>query len=740
MSALMVLTLGLVQPGRYASADADFPSTGAAWVLPGGWETPTDRRTLRTLPDAEAVRAWEVSHADVAFGGDYGPDGNAQIDSIAYLYNQMIELNPSDKEQWLRSRAGSDSEYEKFFLHFAEDTVLAIANTTHSANTPFAGRPWIVGWTADALHAGYWLYAQPPWATDAWQHADAGGALFVLLSQPFDEISIELSQGAQNGTLLVEYPSAVDAAGLVTAWSELNVTDGTANLAQSGTLRWAPPEDWKWAALHDGTGASYGHGQFFGQPLLAAGGRAYALRISWVGGSGTAPRLDNVTLRNWMPEVEAGDPARRIVPGWDSANDADGNGYVDDTEFAQRPNLNASARMQWESRAVPLGSMWNQSSNWCSTNLFSTGVRDEIAAYHAQDWAERVIRGGYNDDLFKTVGASSYQPLSGGAIAESPYTIGSSELADAYAESLLATLTAIAEATQSSWITANISAENLFTDPVRHATLGAVNALLREDYVHASQGLTGYFGLQKAWDVSAAAQLGKKSIVMLHNKYGRARLLRNSRKSWDYDRESLLAQYYFLNIPDSTYAQFWDHSFTYGSGNTQPWVYPQAGIPRNVAYQPTSMLMQDIGVPTGEVPEGYEPVSYMVTTSSGGAYTIIGDSLDTELVHPELLPDGTVPVVPTGTFYLERAEDHPAVPGAPVEAVVARVYSKGLVAYRTDMFGGAVEFMRSRPARVELPARYRRVKRRSGKLAGCSSSLKLRGYEGAILVADARCN
>lgn len=723
-----------------AGAAADFPSTGAAWVLPGAWEMPTDRRTRRTLPDAAAVREWELANADVAFGGDYGADGNARIDSIAYLYNQKIDFNPSALEQWLRGRAGSDAAYEQNFLHFTEDTVLAIANPAHSSRTPFARRPWVVGWTADLLHAGYWLYQQPPWDVGAWEHAAAGGALFVLLSQPFDEITLDLSTGAQTGRLRIDYPSAVDADGLVSGWSELEFVDGSENLSHSGILRWTPPSDWQWAALHDGSGASYGHGQFFGQEILAGGGRAYAVRLSWVDGSGTAPRLANVSLRDWMPEVSPGDPSRRTVPGWDPANDANSDGYVDDGEFAQRPNPNASARMAWESRAVPLGRMWNESSNWCSANLFRAGLRDEIAAYHAQDWTTRDIRGGYNDDLFKTVGASNFEPLAGGAIAEHAHPVGSTDLEDAYAQRLLQTLSAIGTATGSPWITANVSAENLFTDPVRHATLEAVSALLREGYLHASQGLTGYFGLMKAWDVFAAAHRGTRSIVQVQNEYGRARLLRNKKKSWDYDREALLAQYYLVNVPGSTYVHFWDHSFQYGSGNTARWVYARSGVPKNLAYQPTSLLLHDIGAPTGGIPEGYEPMDYMVRTSSGGDYTVIGNSLDTELVHPELLPNGSVPVTPSGIFYLQRAAGHPAVPTAPLEAVLARTYTKGMVVYRTDMFGASRDFMTTRRVRVELPGRYRRLHRNGRRLGKCSSSLTLRGYEGAILVADPKCD
>lgn len=735
----LLALLGLLVGAAGVQAAAAFPSTGAAWVLPGGWQAPTDRATLRGLPDAAAVREWEIEHADVSFGGDYGTEGNARIDTISYMYNQKLDFSQGALEQWLRRRAGSGEAYEDDFLHFAEDTVLAVANPSHASRTPFGRRPWVVGWTADASHGGYWLYQEPPWDAGAWDRSGEGGALYVLLAQPFDELTIELSRGAADGTLGIDYPSAVDANGLVTAWSPLSFSDGTANLAHDGVLRWVPPADWQWAALHDGSGLSYGHGQFFGQPVLQAGGRSHVLRLSWTGGVEPPPRLANVLLRDWMPQATPGDPAARIVPGWDPANDADGSGFVDDAEWAARPNPSASARQRWESRVTPLGHMWNESSNWCVANLFRPALRAELAAWFAETWAAAGIRGGYNDDLFRTVGPSSFEPLSGGAIAESPHRVGSEALFAAYGAQLLATLSEIARATASPWVTANVSAVNLFTDATRHATLQAVSGLLREGYLHAAEGLTGYFGLTKAWDVFAAARRGVRGMIQVQAAHGRARTLRNSAKSWDYDRETMLAEYYLLNVPGLTYLHAWDHSFQYGSGNTQPWVYYRAGVPKNVAYQPTALLRHDIGAPTGAVPGGFEPMRYMVRTSSGGDYTLVGDSTDEELVHPELLPDGRVPVVASGIFYLQRAADHPAVPGVPLEAVVARAYTKGLVAYRTDVFGANPAFTAAQPIRVALPRAYRRLRRNGRGLAGCSSTVRLGGYEGAILVADPHC-
>ncbi|MEO2168518.1 MAG: hypothetical protein ABGY42_10440 [bacterium] len=733
------LSLGLVTA---PFAQTRFPSTGTAWIIPGAWEEPTDRRTRKILPDATAVKQWEIAHADVAFGGDYGVAGNQQIDAIGYMYNQKLDFSPSETEMWYRRRAvAAGRNYEDYFLHFSEDTALEIQNPSSSSRTPFGRIPDTVGWTADPLHGGYWLYQNPPWDAPVWENADAGGALYVLLFERFDELTLQLSQPAMDGELRIEYPSAVDGEGLVSQWSELSFDDGTSNLSQNGVLRWTPPPDWEWAALHDGTGLSYGHGQFFGQSLLVNRGRMFALRLSWVDGSGTSqPRLGNLQLKDWMPEATPGDDSIRIIPGWDDANDVNSDGFVDEAEFAGRPNPNASARMRWESRVVPLGRMWSERSDWCRTNLFNATFRQEIGARHEALWNESGLRGGYNDDLFRTVGASEFSVVTGGAVAESPHRVDSDALLTAYTQGLVAVFAEISAATGSPWLTANISAENPFTEENRHAFLGGVGAYLREGYLHASQGLTGYFGLNKAWDIFAMAAADLRNIIQGQTRLGRARQLRNTKGNWQRDQEALLAQYYLLNVPGKTYFNLWNHSFTYGSNNTDSWLFYRAGIPKNVAYQPSGILGYDIGEPDGTIPEGFDALQYMVTTQAGGSYTIIGDSTDLVLSHPELLPAGEVPVVPSHIFHLQRSPDHPAVPGAPAESVLARRYTNGLVLYRTDMFGGNTDFMKSKRIRVTLPERmYRRVKRNGRRLTGCRSVVSLRGYEGAILVRDPRC-
>ncbi|MGJ8671158.1 MAG: hypothetical protein ACSHXK_16865 [Oceanococcus sp.] len=715
---------------------AVYPSTGTSWILPGGWEAPADADISTALPDATAVKAWEVSHADVAFGANYGASHNASIDSLGYMYNQILNFEPGAKEMALRIRADANGiNYEDFFLHFNEDTELSIDDLTHSSTTPFNRRPDVVGYTVNPGHAGYWIYQSAPWDVGAWDHNAADGALYVLLFERFDELSLDLSALASAGQLKVEYPSEVDAQGGVVRWSEVAIADGSNGLTKSGVVSWQPPQDWQLAALHDGSGASFGGGPFFAQELLRDQGRMYAVRLHWSPAQNSAaPRLANVQLRDWMPMAG---PGVRKIPGWDPRNDLNSDGYVDAQERGVAVNSAATARFRYESRAVPLGKMWAASSSWCVANLFDPTLREWLADWLTEDWEQSGLKGAYNDDLFKTVGQTQFDVVSGGLVTEQPYRIDSSQMETAYMQAFATQLKRLGQVSGSPWISGNISASNLFLTSERQLMLDALSVLLREAYLHAAQGLTGSFGLNKAWDIFALSAAGKKSLVQLTTRNGRIRQIANTEDNWDRDQETLLSQYYLINVPGSTYAQFWNHTFRYDSKNTDPSNFHTSGVPKNYAYQPTGLLEADIGVPANKIPAGYEAMKYMVKTQVDGDYTIIGDSTSTRLQHPELLPNGGVDVDPSYIFYLSREADHPVVAGVPTEAVVARLYTKGLVLYRTDFAGYSAGFRASQSGKIRLPSKgvYRRIDRSDpdNRITLPIRSIDLSGYEGAIL-------
>ena len=738
------------------AASAAFPSADYSLILPGQHEVPTAPSALAALPTVEAVQNWEVASSGASFGGDFGSVLNQRLGVVlGYMYAQILDFDPGKVEMALRRRAISEGvPYEDFLLHFSEDTEIDPPKVEHASQTSLGGKPWVVGWTAQAGHAGFWLYQTPPWnGIAAWSGAAAGGAVYVYQFERFDEIDVCLTVGGSGGRLRVEYPSAVGVSSvaadgvvvdrLATSWSVMSLTfDGTAGLTRSGRLRWHPPADWQMASTHDGSGKTYGGtGPYFGQSALRDGGVAYVVRLHWEANdtsssTATDPTLCGVRLRRWIaPQPNS---SRVRIPGWDPANDLDGDGYVSDSEVANPVNPQCSARFRHEARAVPYGRMWSSRSSWCRVDPTNTVLSHWLGQLLNATWSMSGLGGAYNDDLLKLVGPAEYNITLGGQLAEWGEKANSTALVAPFTEAFAAMLERIKQVAQK-WIAANISARNMFMAAATRAYLRTLSFLLREDYITSATGLTGYFGHLKAWDVGAATAHGIRSLVQCQLRHGRvAKLGKGNRSNWEADQESCLAQYYLLHHPGMTYFNVWGNGFNYGSQNTYLSNWWEAGVPMNYAYQPAMLLGADIGVPQPDagaaLRDNDEPIQYMVRTQSPlSDYTLLGDSNSSQLQHAEINDTGVLDIRPTRVFYIHRSEDS-AVAGAPQEAVLARRFTRGLVLYRTDLFGHAADFLHSLSEPIALGGWYHRVSRTTGQLGAPTRSLQLRGYEGAVLV------
>ncbi len=99
----------------------------------------------------------------------------------------------------------------------------------------------------------------------------------------------------------------------------------------------------------------------FGTMIVADTNRKYAALTEYCDAHGlTDDVLEDMFLHTMIDvDYTLGDPAEldppetRTVPGWDPANDTNGDGYVDDDEFAVRVNPEASARTKSEAR-IPI--------------------------------------------------------------------------------------------------------------------------------------------------------------------------------------------------------------------------------------------------------------------------------------------------------------------------------------------------------------------------------------------------
>ncbi|MFZ3512689.1 hypothetical protein LC147_06340 [Vibrio harveyi] len=656
--------------GALSLLSAPMTWAATAIILPGLHEQGVDMQD--TPISAAAAIEWELENADVVFGTYPNKADNERVKAIGYMYSQKLELNTGWVENDIRNEAELNGiDYEDYFLHFAEDTIIAEVDKTHGENTLLNRKPMIVGYTASADHAGFWLYQSPPWDADVFGQAHNGGALYVYHSEKFDRLAFKFTQFAQGGSFTIEYPSSVDSFGQVTEWTSFDIKkDKTESMTKNQTVNWSVPSDWVRATTHDGSGQTYGGGQYFGSTFLRDGGRLYVARVTWHDDNiENRPHLKEVKLKNSFPTVKLTNAPTatpdgktiqrwRKIRGFDKSADLNQDSYLSWNEYKNRSNKNATARFRWESRVIPFGRMWNQTSSWALTNLGNPNFANAVHHYYQAEWAKQGLNGAYNDDTNKLLGANQFYIYSGGMVDELGLVAGSQAADDAYKAQFSAFLNKLATLDPDALIGLNIGTANLYGRNGQSHLVKAGSLYLREHYLFPSTGFSGYAGLAKFW---------------------------------------------------------------------------KAGVPKNIAYQPTTLLAVDLGEPVNQIPEGFTAIPLMMSTSTPSAadYTVVGDSSMNEVVHADL-PDGLAHVLPTYTYFAFRSEES-VVSDGPIEMVLAREFSKGRVLYRTDFFGKSADYFTAPKITITLDKPMRPVDK-DGNVGDYVSDIHIGGYEGLFLL------
>jgi hypothetical protein len=160
------------------------------------------------------------------------------------------------------------------------------------------------------------------------QLARAGDALYLGYPDPFREINVTLSVAGRDFQVVPEYCAGVDGAGCPTAWQALSlIGDTTAGLTRSGQITFDPPRQWKPASIN--RSAAY-----------------FYVRLRTI--AGTPPIASSVLGRDF---VDGKGTTSGVIPVFDSAADTNGDGYLDDAEYARRAP-GKDARFRYESRMV----------------------------------------------------------------------------------------------------------------------------------------------------------------------------------------------------------------------------------------------------------------------------------------------------------------------------------------------------------------------------------------------------
>jgi hypothetical protein len=147
---------------------------------------------------------------------------------------------------------------------------------------------------------------------------------------PFREINLTLQKAAESGWSGVwEYAAAVNAQGQVVSWKPLPLLeDTTLGQRQSGRITFDPPRDWQAASL-------------------AGSPRLYFVRFRVTTGMSEAQAIWQSALgRDY---VQANGGTSGVIPAFDASADRDGDGYLNDAEYARRRS-GYDARFAYETR------------------------------------------------------------------------------------------------------------------------------------------------------------------------------------------------------------------------------------------------------------------------------------------------------------------------------------------------------------------------------------------------------
>jgi hypothetical protein len=278
------------------------------------------------------------------------------------LYTNTTSLYFELLTDWLTFADAESLSRESAFFHAARPT-------------PFRGdspssRP--VTWFWRVYRGGASLgdvtHLVRPQATARLAFGRQGESVYFGHPDRFREINFELASVAGAGwSAVAEYPTAVDGDGRPTAWAALKLlVDTTGGVARSGQITFDPPADWKPAAL-----GNYA--------------RLHYIRFRTTA-NGTAPAAKSVLGRDY---VGANGRTEGIVPVFDATADANGDGYLDDAEYARRKS-GQDARFVHESR-MPCATYGQMR---LATNPSSPDFRRWAVAYHERFLGRNPLAGG----------------------------------------------------------------------------------------------------------------------------------------------------------------------------------------------------------------------------------------------------------------------------------------------------------------------------------------------------------
>jgi len=268
------------------------------------------------------------------------------------IYTNVSNIYLSLLTDWLSYADRSGVDREAAFYHLNKATAYTGGSPSsvpvHQFWAAFTGSD-VSGWSdaSKALRS----------TTSTITLAGSGTSLALGNSEKFREINVDLKTAAANGwTTQFEYVTAVDAQGRPTAWAPLKLLrDGTAGFRNDGTITFDPPRNWVAASI-------------------SGSARHFYVRARTTSAGGTAPVFTTITGRDY---TNSRGTNRGTIPAFDSSADKDGDGYLNDAEYAMR-KPGQDARFVYESRLF----YPNYGANRFATNVSNSAFKAWTLDYH----------------------------------------------------------------------------------------------------------------------------------------------------------------------------------------------------------------------------------------------------------------------------------------------------------------------------------------------------------------------
>jgi hypothetical protein len=460
----------------------------------------------------------------------------ASPDTPQLIYSNVSNLYLSLLTDWLAFADRTGADREAAFYHVAQPTPFQGGSPSSQPVTWFwgvhrggVGGRQFTNLTANARGGGNGTGVT---------FGSTGEAVMIGFPERFREINIALNQPASPGWNVVwEFATAVDSKGAPIGWRPFPfLRDWTAGMRQSGRLEFDPPPAWVPATLPGTTASLY-----------------YVRARTVAGTSAQAPVAGTILGRDY---VNANGQAKGVIPAFDFTADKNGDGYLNDAEYARRrPGFDA--RFVYESRLFyPFYGQMR-----FAVNPTSDAVKQWAAEFHLKLLQQNPVADGVFLD-----NSNGKPPLGGASVLES--TANYSQIAGEMVQ-------AVRNAIAPKLVMSNTAGARAEANPIAGAsTLAFEEFLIRPMQAHWRQVLDA------AELVTQRLNAADPSPYVVLDSLPAGGSTTDPRTQM-----ATLAYYYLLADPDKTFLMFYG-----GHGPAIPWT--QKWVPAAAI---------DVGRPTGEM-------------------------------------------------------------------------------------------------------------------------------------------